>query len=67
VRIGKTVVRFEVKDVNGRWSLGLSLWLTKAMPEAVDLIGNFAVLRRRTNKGARRIRELPPEAERDFG
>ena len=67
VRIGKTVVRFEVKDVNGRWSLGLSLWLTKAMPEAVNLIGNFAVLRRRTNKGARRIRELPPEAERDFG
>lgn len=51
VRIGKTVVRFEAKDPNGRWLLGLSLYLTKALPEAVELIDDFSLLRARTNSG----------------
>ncbi|TDO45114.1 hypothetical protein EV643_114259 [Kribbella sp. VKM Ac-2527] len=49
VRIGKTVVRFEAKDPLGRWLLGLSLYLTKALPEAVEMIDDFSLLRARTN------------------
>lgn len=51
VRIGKTVVRFEAKDPTGRWLLGVSLYLTKALPEAVEVISDFAQLRERTNDG----------------
>jgi hypothetical protein len=49
VRIGKTVVRFEAKDVSGRWVMGLSLYLTRALPEALQLIDDFPALRRRIN------------------
>lgn len=64
VRIGKTVVRFEVKDVEGRWLSGTSLYLTKALPEAVQLIEDFPALRDQTNRDALRVsgRTLPNAA-----
>ncbi|MEU4190714.1 P-loop NTPase fold protein [Kribbella sp. NPDC026611] len=52
VRIAKTVVRFEVKDTTGRWVLGVSIWLSKALPEAIELIDDFPKLRRVTSAGA---------------
>ena len=65
VRIGKTVVRFEAKDIEGRWLLGLSLYLTKALPEAIQLIEDFPALRTRTNAGAESVlgRTLPEAAK----
>jgi hypothetical protein len=52
VRIGKTVIRFEAKDPNGRWLNGLSLYLTKALPEAITVIDDFELLRTRANTGS---------------
>jgi hypothetical protein len=51
IKIGKTVIRFEGKEPNGRWLLGVSKLLTRDGTDALEMINDLQQLKAQTDAG----------------